>query len=59
MSLEDKIGQTFMADIRFDHKKVDTKESTHNELYIRIFEKQNTLNPNEKSVFQLFENLRM
>ena len=48
-----------MADIRFDHKKVDTKELTHNELYIRIFEKQNTLNPNEKSVFQLFENLRM
>ena len=59
MSLEDKIGQTFMADIRFDHKKVDTKELTHNELYIRIFEKQNTLNPKEKSVFQLFENLRM
>ena len=59
MSLEDKIGQMFVADIRFDHKKGDAKKLKHNEVYIRIFEKQNTLNPNEKFVFQRFKNLRM
>ena len=57
MSLEDEIGHIFLVDIRLDHKKGDAKKWMHNELYVLIFKKQKTLDPNEKMEFQLFENL--
>lgn len=46
VSLGDKIGHMFLVDIRLDHKKGEPKKLMHNELYICIFEKLKTSNPN-------------
>ena len=59
MSFEDKIGHSYIVDIIFDAKKATKRQFTYNEIYPPIIEKQKTIDPCERSVFQLFEQFVM
>ena len=45
----------YIVDIEFDYKNATEKEFAYNEIYPPIIEKQKTINPCERSVFQLLE----
>ena len=57
-SLEDKIGHLYVVDIKFDHENATEKQIAYNEIYPPIVEKQKTIDPCEKSVYQLLDNYR-
>ena len=58
VSLEDKKGHLYIVDIEFDYKNASKKQIIYNEIYPPIVEKQKTIDPNEKSVYQLLDNFR-
>ena len=55
VSFEDKIGHLYIVDIEFDVKNATEREYAYNEIYSPIIEKQKTIDPCERSVFQLLE----
>ena len=55
VSFEDNIGHLYIVDIEFDYKNATEKEFAYNEIYPPIIEKQKTIDPCERSVFQLLE----
>ena len=55
VSFDDTIGHLYIVDIEFDVKNATKKEFAYNEIYPPIIEKQKTIDPCERSVFQLFE----
>ena len=55
VSFEDKIGHLYIVDIEFDVKNSTEGEYAYNEIYPPIIEKQKTIDPCERSVFQLLE----
>ena len=55
VSFEDKIGHLYIADLEFDFKNATEREYAYNEIYPPIIEKQKTIDPCERSVFQLIE----
>ena len=55
VSFEDKIEHLYIVDIEFDFKNVTEREYVYNEIYPPIIEKQKTIDPCERSVFQLLE----
>ena len=58
VSLEDKIGHLYIVDIKFDYENATKKQIVYNEIYPPIVEKQKTIDPCEKSVYQLLDNYR-
>ena len=58
VSLEDKKGHLYIVDIEFNYKNASKKQIICNEIYPPIVEKQKTIDPNEKSVYQLLDNFR-
>ena len=59
VSLDDKIGHFYIVDIEFDVKNATKKRFAYNEIYPSITEKQRTIDPCERSVFQLLEQFVM
>ena len=57
-SLKDTTGHLFVVDIEFDHENASKKQITYNEIYPPIIEKQKTIDPCEKSTYQLLDNFR-
>ena len=55
VSFEDTIGHLYIVDIEFDTKNATEREFAYNEIYPPIIEKQRTIDPCERSVFQLLE----
>ena len=55
VSFEDTIGNLYIVDIEFDIKNATEREYASNEIYPPIIEKQKTIDPYERSVFQLLE----
>ena len=55
VSLDDPIGHLFIVDIEFDHEKASPKQLMYNEVFPPVVEKKKVLEPNERSIFQLFE----
>ena len=58
VSLEDKIGHLYIVDIKFDYENATEKQIAYNEIYPPIVEKQKTIDPCEKSVYQLLDNYK-
>ena len=58
VSLEDKIGHLYIVDIKFDYENATKEQIVYNEIYPPIVEKQKTIDPCEKSVYQLLDNYR-
>ena len=58
VSLEDKIGHLYIVDIKFDYENATEKQIVYNEIYLPIVEKQKTIDPCEKSVYQLLDNYK-
>ena len=55
VSFEDKIGHLYIVDIEFDYKNATEKKIIYNEISPPIIEKQKTIDPCERSVYQLLE----
>ena len=55
VSFENTICHLYIADIEFDTKNATERKFAYNEIYPPIIEKQKTINPGERSVFQLLE----
>ena len=55
VSFEDKIGHLYIVDIEFDVKNATEREYAYNEIYPPIIEKQKTIDPCKRPVFQLLE----
>ena len=55
VSFNDTIGHLYIVDIEFVVKNATKKEFAYNEIYPPIIEKQKTIDPCERSVFQLLE----
>ena len=58
VDLNDTIGHLYIVDIKFDLKNATEKQIVYNEIYPPIIEKQKTIDSNEKSIYQLLDNLR-
>ena len=57
-SLEDRTGHLYIVDIEFDYENASKKQIVYNEIYPPIVEKQKTIDPYEKSTYQLLDNYR-
>ena len=55
ISFEETIGHLYIVDIEFGTKNATGRGFTYNEIYPPIIEKQRTIDPCERSVFQLIE----
>ena len=55
VSFEDTFGHIYIIDIEFDTKNATERGFTYREIYPSIIEKQRTIDPCERSVFQLLE----
>ena len=55
VGFEDEIGHLYIVDTEFDVKNATEREYAYNEIYPPIIEKQKTIDPCERSVFQLLE----
>ena len=55
VSSEDKIGYLYIVGIEFDYKNATEKQFVYNEIYPPIIEKQKTIDPCERSVYQLLK----
>ena len=53
VSFEDKIGHLYIVDTEFDYKNATEKQFLYSEIYPPIIEKQKTIDPYERSVYQL------
>ena len=58
VSLNNKIGHLCIVNIFFDHKNATKQQIVYNEIYPPIVEKQKTIDPCEKSIYQLLDNYR-
>ena len=58
VTLEDKIGHLYIVDIKFDYKNATKQQIVYNEIYPPSVEKQKTIDPCEKSIYQLLDNYR-
>ena len=58
VNLNDEIGHLYIVDIKFDTDNATKKQIVYNEIYPTIIEKQKTIDANEKSIYQLLDNLR-
>ena len=55
VTFEDTIGHLYIVDIEFDIKNATKREYAYNEICLPIIEKQKTIDPCERSLFQLLE----
>ena len=55
VSFEDTIGHLCIVDIEFDTKNATEREFAYNKIYLPIIEKQRSIDPCERFVFQLLE----
>ena len=55
VSFEDTISHLYRVDIEFDTKNATGREFAYNKIYPPIIEKQRTIDPCKRSVFQLLE----
>ena len=55
----DPIGHLFVVDIEFDFERATEKEFFLNKMYTPLFEKKKVLPTRDRSVFQLFDAIRM
>ena len=55
VSFEDTIRHLYIAYIEFDTKSATEREFAYNEIYPSIIEKQRTIDPCQRSVYQLLE----
>ena len=55
VNLDDQIGQLYVVDIEFDHKKAIDNQIVYNKIYPRNIEKQKFIDPCERYVYQLIE----
>ena len=58
VSLKDKTGHLYIVDIKFDYENATKQQIVYNEIYPPIVEKQKTIDPCEKSIYQLLDNYR-
>ena len=54
----DEIEHLYIVDINYNIKNATEKQIVYNEIYPPIIEKQKTIDANEKSIYQLLDNLR-
>ena len=55
LDIDSPIGHLYVVDIEFDHKNATENQITYNEIYPPIIEKQNIIDPCERSIYQLLE----
>ena len=55
IDLDDPIGHLFIADIEFNEKDATEREYMYNEILPPIIEKQEILEANERSIYQLLD----
>ena len=55
VDLDDPIGHLLIVDIEFDFEKASPRQLVYNEVFPPVVEKKKVLEPNERSIFQLFE----
>ena len=55
VTLDDTIGYLFLVDIEFDHEHATDAQIMYNEFMPPIIDKKATIEPNERSTFQLLE----
>ena len=55
VNLDDQIGQLYVVDIEFDHKKATDNQIVYNEICPPNIEKQKIIDPCERYVYQLIE----
>ena len=55
VSLDNQIGHRCVVDIKLDHKNATENWIAYKEIYPPIIEKQNIIDPCERSVYQLLE----
>ena len=55
VTLDDPIGHLFLVHIEFDHEHATDAQIMYNEMMPPIIEKKATIEPNERSIFQLLE----
>ena len=58
VSLSDLVGHLFVVDIEFDHKNATLQQLYYNDIYPPIIEKQTTIDPKERGIYQLLDNFR-
>ena len=59
VSFENTIGHLYIVDVEFDFKNSTEREYAYNKIYPPIIEKQKTIDPCERSSFQLIEQFVM
>ena len=59
MSHEDEIGHFFVVDLEFDGKRATEKKTIFNDIYTPLFEKKKILAVRHRSVYQLFDAIRL
>ena len=59
LSHTDKIGHLFVVDLEFDVERATEKELFFNEIYSPLFEKKKVLPARDRSMFQLFDAIRL
>ena len=55
VNLDDQIGQLYVVDIEFDHKKATDNQIVYNEICPPNIEKQKIIDPCERYVYQVIE----
>ena len=58
VSLSDVVGHLFVVDIEFNYENATIEQIFYNDIYPPIIEKQTTVDPKEKSIYQLLDNFR-
>ena len=58
VSLDDKIGHLFVVEIEFDYKNATLQQIYYNDIYPPIIEKQTTIDPKQRGIYQLLDNFR-
>ena len=57
VSFDDQVGHLYVVDIEFDHTQATKRQIVYNEIYPPIIEKQKVIDPCERSVYQLLEQI--
>ena len=58
VSLTDTVGHLYVVDIEFNHEKATLRQLYYNDIYPPIIEKQTTIDPKERGIYQLLDNFR-
>ena len=58
VDLDNEIGHLYIVDIKFNEKEATEKHYVHNEIYCSVFEQKKVIDANERSIFQLLQNLK-